>query len=83
MWWRFMEALDPEAGQDLALPPGSEVRRQLTAPRCRLTVSGVLIEKKDEIRKRLGRSPDLEAIVYAFYEPPEAEVPRAGAWGRT
>lgn len=82
MWWRFMEALDPENGQDLALPPGSEVRRQLTAPQYRLTVGGVLIEKKEEIRKRLGRSPDLEAIVYAFYEPAQAEVPRAGAWGR-
>lgn len=67
-WWGMREALDPQSGNDIALPPTSEVRADLCAPRWKLTVSGILIEDKDEIKKRLGRSPDIgDAIVLANY----------------
>jgi hypothetical protein len=62
-WWRFREALDPtqKEGSVIALPPDPELRADLTAP-CldtrALEQRGVIqIESKDDLRKRLGRSP--------------------------
>ena len=68
-WWRMREALDPQNNESLALPPGGEVLADLTAPRWKLSTSGILIESKDEIKERLGRSPDIgDAIVLANYQ---------------
>ena len=65
-YWRMREALDPEHGDDIALPPGNEIVADLCAARYRLTTAGVQIEEKDEIKKRLGRSPDKgEALLLA------------------
>ncbi|MFA5636306.1 MAG: hypothetical protein WC977_10445 [Anaerovoracaceae bacterium] len=65
-YWRMREALDPEHGDDVALPPGSEIIADLCAAHYRLTTAGVQIEEKDEIKKRLGRSPDKgEALLLA------------------
>lgn len=65
-WWKLREMLDPQYGENIALPPDREVRADLCAPRWKLTVSGIQIEEKEEIRKRIGRSPDAgEAIMYA------------------
>lgn len=58
MYWRLREALDPRLGDGLALPPGPEILADLTAPRWTPTASGILVESKDEIKKRIGRSPD-------------------------
>lgn len=59
-WWRMREALDPdqEGGSPIALPPGADIRADLAAPRFTMTQRGIKLESKDEIRKRLGRSPD-------------------------
>lgn len=66
-WWKFREALDPNYGNDLALPPDPQLRADLTSPTWKLTPRGVQIESKDEIRKRLGRSPDRgDAVVLAW-----------------
>jgi hypothetical protein len=44
------------------------VRADLAAPRWKLKQSGILIEDKIEIRKRIGRSPDVgDAIVMAWH----------------
>jgi hypothetical protein len=65
-YWRFREALDPETGEDLALPPDRELLQELAAGRWKLTISGIQIEAKEEIQERLGRSPDLaDAVVLA------------------
>ena len=65
-WWGLREALDPASGQDLALPPDPELRVDLCAPRWKLTARGIQIESKDDLRKRIGRSPDRgDAVVYA------------------
>lgn len=69
-YWKFREALDPKTGDDIALPPGDELIADLVAPRWRMTTTGVLIEPKKDIRKRLGRSPGKgDAVVLAYYEP--------------
>ena len=69
-WWRLREALDPAAGEGLALPPDRELLADLTAPRWRLVGAGILVERKDEIIARIGRSPDKgDSLVYAHARP--------------
>lgn len=70
-WWRMREELDPgqDGGSILALPPDASIKADLAAPRWEMTVRGIKIEDKDEIRKRLGRSPDEgDAIVMCLSE---------------
>lgn len=66
--WRLREALDPNHGNDLALPPGNEIIADLCAARWKPMAGGVVqIEEKKEIKERLGRSPDVgEAIMLAY-----------------
>ncbi|MCP5101015.1 MAG: terminase [Chloroflexi bacterium] len=66
--WRLREALDPVHGNDLALPPGNEILADLCAARYKMMADRVIqIEAKDEIKKRIGRSPDVgEAIMMAL-----------------
>jgi hypothetical protein len=67
--WRLREALDPRSGIDLEIPPDPTIRADLAAPRYSLTARGILIEDKDEIKKRIKRSPDKgESIIYAHAE---------------
>ncbi len=66
-YWSLREALDPASGMNLALPPDPEILADLTAPRWELTLRGVKIEAKDDLKKRLGRSPDCgDSVVLAF-----------------
>lgn len=66
MYWHMREALDPVTGDGLALPPDDELRADLCAPRWKLTPRGVLIESKEDIIARIGRSPDCgDAVVLA------------------
>lgn len=66
LWWNMRDMLDPDRGDDIALPKDQELLSDLTAPRWKMTASGVQIEDKDEIIKRIGRSPDAaEAVILA------------------
>ena len=65
-WWKLREDLDPASGQDLALPPDPELRADLCAPTWKLTTRGILVESKEDIIGRIGRSPDKgDSLVYA------------------
>ena len=57
-YWKMRDALDPEFGDEIALPPGNEIIADLCSAKYMVQVSGVLIESKDDIKKRIGRSPD-------------------------
>jgi hypothetical protein len=74
-WWNFREMLDPTNGHDVALPPDDILTGDLTAPKYRVQSGGkYLVESKDDIKKRLGRSTDAaDAVIQAFSvdEPPE------------
>lgn len=71
-WWRFREALDPSqpGGSRIALPSDPQLIADLCSPRFRTDKAeqGIIaLEEKDEIRKRLGRSPDKgDAVVMAW-----------------
>ncbi|TGQ11215.1 terminase [Mesorhizobium sp. M4B.F.Ca.ET.215.01.1.1] len=58
VWWLFREALEPNLGEPIALPPDPELLADLAAPTWKLGKNGILIEAKEDIKKRLGRSPD-------------------------
>lgn len=69
-WWKCREALDPdqEGGSVIALPPDPELRADLAAPRWTLKPTGIVLESKDDLRKRLGRSPGKgDAVVLSLY----------------
>ena len=65
-YWTLREALDPATGQDLAIPDDRELRSDLCSVRYRAAIRGIQIESKDDIIKRIGRSPDKgDSLVYA------------------
>lgn len=72
--WRFRELLDPESGVDVCLPPDPKLKADLCAPRWKLlppiansqAKGRIAVESKDEVKKRIGRSPDRgDAVQYA------------------
>ena len=66
LWWSFRDMLDPSYGQKISLPPDQALLAELSSPRYRLTPSGIQIERKDDIIKRLGRSTDsADAVIMA------------------
>lgn len=69
MWWHAREMLDPDSGEDIALPDDREMLRDLTSARWKVTARGVQIEDKEIIKARIGRSPDAgEAVIYCLYD---------------
>lgn len=69
-WWRFREKLDPAKNPEIALPPGRRVLSDLTAPHYEIVGGKIKLERKPDIIKRLGFSPDYgDAIVMADAEP--------------
>lgn len=68
-YWGMREALDPVKGDSLALPLGRRVLADLCTPRYKVTPQGIQIESKEDIVKRIGRSPDVgDALVLSLYE---------------
>jgi len=67
-YWTMREALDPVKGDDLALPPDPRLLADLASAKWKVSAQGIQIESKDDIKKRLGRSPDYgDAVVLAHY----------------
>jgi hypothetical protein len=71
LWWQLRDLLREG---DLAIGvQDSRLLEDVTAPR--YSIGGdrmVVVESKDAIKKRIGRSTDAgDALVYALYDPPE------------
>jgi hypothetical protein len=65
--WTFREALDPELGLEIALPPDPELAADLAAPRWSISMKGILVEDKKKIKDRIGRSPNRgDAVINGF-----------------
>jgi hypothetical protein len=77
-WWRLREALNPdqEGGAVIALPDDPELLADLTAPTIEVRINGIQIESKDNIRKRLGRSPDKGDAVVMCLAPGNKAIKR-------
>ena len=58
-WWNVRELLDPAMNGQLALPDDDELIADLTTPSWRPALGAtILVEEKDSMRRRLGRSTD-------------------------
>lgn len=67
-WWHMREILDPVSGEAIALPDDAELLSDLCAPRWKPVARGIQVESKEDIVKRIRRSPDKgDATVLAFY----------------
>lgn len=76
-WWHMRELLNPALGSSICLPPNPALQAELAAPKWPEDPGNIIqIEKKVDIRKRLGRSTDhADAVIQAFWveSPPEHE----------
>jgi hypothetical protein len=67
-YWLLREALDPDYGATLALPMDKELLGDLCAAKWEIRTGKIYIESKDEIIKRIGRSPDCaDAVAIAYW----------------
>lgn len=66
LYWKFRESLDPTSDQAVELPPDPELLADLKSARWEITMRGVKVIDKEEIKRKLGRSPDsADAVVIA------------------
>lgn len=76
LWWNFRELLDPNANNGIALPPGRDLLLELSAPKWTLQGSTIYVESREEIKKRIGRSPDkATALILAAIRSPRMAPP--------
>lgn len=70
MYWRMRDALDPEDKSEVALPNDPDLLRDLCSARYQPLAGGkVKVESKEDIKKRIGRSPDKgDAVLLANYQ---------------
>lgn len=69
VYWKMREALDPARNPTIMLPPDDDLASDLSTPHWKTMPGGkIVIESKDEIRKRLNRSPDKgDAVCLALW----------------
>lgn len=71
-YWQFREALDPGVpeSEQMALPPDRELLAELAATRLVPSALGLQAEPKDDVKDRIGRSPDkADSMIYAHGRP--------------
>lgn len=69
LYWAIRDWLDPKNGFQPALPPNDFLMQECTDIHWKFQSNGdIIIEAKDEIKKRLGRSTDyIDALANTFY----------------
>lgn len=66
--WKFREALDPSSGENIALPPDTELRNDLRSAKFSVVGGKIKVESKDDIKARIARSPDKgDAVLLAWH----------------
>lgn len=80
-WWKMREALDPANNTGIALPPSKQLLSDLCAPKWELRNFVIKVESREEIIKRIGRSPDLgSAYILALIDTAKVtQLMRLGA----
>lgn len=75
LWWQMREALDPTNNTGIALPPDPRLTADLCAPTWELSGSTIYVESREDIVKRIGRSPDFgSAYILALLDTPKRAV---------
>lgn len=81
-YWKFREALDPSqpGGSPIMLPPDSELLSDLTTPTYEITPRGIKLETKEDVVKRIRRSPDRGDSVVMAWVSGNKQSNIAGGW---
>lgn len=78
LWWQMREALDPVNNTGIALPPDTRLLTDLCAPKWSISGSVVYVESREDIVKRIGRSPDFgSAYILALIDTPKIKFMQA------
>lgn len=78
LWWRMREALDPDANTGIALPPDRRLLADLCAPKWEVKGPILQVQKREDIVKAIGRSPDFgSAYCLALMDTPRYDRLRA------
>jgi hypothetical protein len=81
LWWMVREMLDPSNNPTLALPPDDKLTGDLTTPKYTYMSNGdIVVESKDDIRTRIGRSTDSADVVMLACYAPIAPQPTGKKW---
>jgi len=65
--WQFREALNPETGDNVELPPDPELIEEMLSATFEITPQGIKVGPKDDMKLILKRSPDrLDAVLNAW-----------------
>lgn len=72
VWWLMREALDPANDMGTELPDDPQLLVELCAPKWTMSGTTIRVESREEIIKRIGRSPDrATAVVLANMDSPK------------
>ena len=72
LWWQMREALDPANNTGIRLPPDKRLLQDLCAPMWSLKGKVLYVESREEIYKRIRRSPDwASAYILALIDIPK------------
>lgn len=72
LWWQIREDLDPVNDTGIMLPPDPELLADLCAPKWSVQGTKIQVESREDIVKRIGRSPDkASALILARMEIPK------------
>jgi len=79
-YWNLRQLLDPANDSEIMLPPSDELTADLTTPRWDIATGvppRIKVEPKDDLVKRLGRSPDSgDSIAMAYWADAMTAVSR-------
>lgn len=79
LWWAMREDLDPANNRGVALPPDKQLEKDLTAPMWKSVGGRIVVESREDIIKRIGRSPDWgSAYVLARLSTPKLQQLQRG-----
>ena len=77
LWWEFRLALQQGHIDTSSADNRMELEAQLLMPRYLINKGKIMVEPKEDIKKRLGRSPDnADALMYATYQTRAAGIAR-------
>ncbi len=67
LYWSLHEALDPNGDDPMCLPDDDELAEELATPNFQTLTGNILqVESKEDVEKKLGRSPDrADALAYS------------------
>lgn len=75
LWWQIREQLDPLNDTGIALPPDPQLLADLCAPKWSMQGMRVQVESREDIVKRIGRSPDsASAVILAQIDTPKFDL---------